>query len=191
MERRHLTINQESKLRAALQTKHLLFWASLQMLHSFMDSAQFELVPFSARWRQQWTSIYMQRGLRAGASSAVCDPSNLTPPVLKINAHPPHQTSPWENHMLHYLRPRETMIRGIPSSVYRPVLDWWLENSPSHANCRREAGWEAEAGIIDLPLLGRGDFTTLGFLPGTILIITINQSYYPIYKSRFYSECKK
>lgn len=74
MERRHLTINHESKLRMAQQTKHLLFRAWLQMLHSFTDSAQFELVPFSAHWRQQWTSIFMQRGVyqRAGASSAVC-----------------------------------------------------------------------------------------------------------------------
>lgn len=83
MERRHLTINHESKLRTAQQTKHLLFWASLQKLHSFTDSAQFKLVPFSAHWRQQWTSIFMQRGVyqRAGASSAVCDSIQSNPPA--------------------------------------------------------------------------------------------------------------
>lgn len=63
MERRHLTINHESELRTAQQTKHLLFRASLQTLHSFTGSVQLELVPFSAHWRQQRTSVFMQRGV--------------------------------------------------------------------------------------------------------------------------------
>lgn len=63
MERRHLTINHESELRTAQQTKHLLFRASLQTLHSFTGLVQLEFVPFSAHWRQQRTSVFMQRGV--------------------------------------------------------------------------------------------------------------------------------
>lgn len=34
-------------------------------------------------------------------------------------------------------------------------------------------------------------FTTVLILPGAILILTINQSYYPTHNSRFYSDYKK